>query len=408
MPAVLLIGGAAIAALVWRVRRSRVGLPPRVVAWSLGIVVCSWVGPAIDVALHSGGNARRLVTYFRSARDRVGWTTAWRVISNEMSVHAQWIRGLARNPFTGEPASAYRGSFPIALIALAACAVITFVRRTPEHREIVVLAILATVVALMSIGSITGTIYDYLALWAVAVAVVACIGVSAVVMTGVEHRFARSFRLVLAAAALATFVLGVRSTQDATSFADPSDAGAHLVDAAATVLAHRGDIRASQVAVTPLTGLGSVLAGAGLLLELERRGVAIGVPRREGFIYGAHRILYTRNPVLLGISLVSRTQDMPEATQGMTRVFQADDLTPTQRARYEAYARRIDALVATQQYGELARLRSVPRAGMILTIWSITGPTRIAPPLGIARSSSSNSLSLTGTTRAPTVLMTSS
>jgi hypothetical protein len=382
VPAVFAIGGIAVAALLWRVRRTGVAFPRRVLAWSTAIAVCSWIAPAIDAAVHRGGNARQLFRYFRSARDHVGWTTAWNVISNEMSVHAQWIRGLVRDPFTAEPVSAYRSSFPIALIALAACTLIAFRRRTAQHREVTVLGILATAVALTSIASITGTVYDYLTLWAVAVAVVVCIGVSAVVVTGVEHRPARPLRLVLAAAALATFALSVRSTQDATRFADPSDSGAHLVDAAATVLAHQGDMRASQVAVTPLAGLGSNQAGAGFLLELERRGIEIGVSRRKKFIYGAHRILHTRNPVLLGVSLVSRTQDIPQAIPGMTRVFEADDLTRTQRARYEAYATRVDALIASRQYGELARLRSIPRGGLILTIWRITDRARIEELLG--------------------------
>jgi hypothetical protein len=370
-PVVAVVGAGAAVALGVRVRRGDAQLTRRVIGWSVGAAVVAWIGPVADVLLHRGGNVRALFHYFTGAHDRVGASEAWRIVSGELGAHAQWFRGFTRNPFTAEPISVYHATFPIVLVLLIGAAVFAAVRRRRAGvLEALLVATVAVAVATWSISSITGTAYDYLAQWVSAVAVFAVIALAAALGSMLTSSNAKVRGRIVGGVVLVAIAVGALAVRESATFADPSDSGAHLVADAARTLARSPQVRGRVVMVTPLNGLESGLAAAGMLLRLERAGVKIGVPANEAFVYGGHRV--AKHPdaaALLGVSIVDHAAEVPASRRGMRLLARLDELTPAQRARYDGFAVALEQLVRDRNYRDIPKLGKVPPGGVILTVW---------------------------------------
>ena len=376
---VLVAAGFAATSMGVRWRRGHVRVSRSVLRLSAVVMVAMWAGPAIDALAHRGGNARALVHYFRGKHQRIGFPEAWHIVSGELSVNAQWFRGFVRDPFTAEPFSAYHNHAPLLLVVLLLAVALSTRQRGAGTMPALLLSIATTVAAVVSIASITGVAYDYLSTWVSAVAVFSTIAVAAVALVELRRRRPQWVRAVVGTLAVAALIAAAFGIRQSATFADPSDAAAHLVVRAARVVARSPDVRHGTVMVTPLAGLESGLAGAGMLFHLEDLGVKIGVPANEAFVYGGHRVARDSSHALLfGVSVVEHASQVPKVRPGMQLVVRLDELSPSARARYDGFAVALSRLIAQHRYNDVARLGPVPHGGGILTVWRLHDP-RLAP-----------------------------
>ncbi|HEY1739363.1 MAG TPA: hypothetical protein VGI86_11660, partial [Acidimicrobiia bacterium] len=163
---VVAVGAFAGISLAVRHRRGTARVSRRQAIATIVVAALMWFGPLLDAAIHDGGNIRSLFDYFTKSHRQIGFSEAWRIVSGELSTSAQWLRGYSRDIFTGEPTSVLHTSFPLILVfVLVAVALVYGLRRRNASREALLVAVVAIVVALLSVASIEGVAYDYLSTW---------------------------------------------------------------------------------------------------------------------------------------------------------------------------------------------------------------------------------------------------
>lgn len=343
------------------------------------VFLVAWSGPIIDTVLHRGGNARELFRYFTSPGERVGSSTAFKVLSSELSTDAQWITGVVRNPFTAEPAALYQQTVPVVAIAVAVLFVLVARRRRQDDLALGVVLIVAVAVAFVSIASIRGTAYDYLAMWALPIGATVMFAIGCFTTSLVAERLRAGLprsgvRMMGAVCAVALLAGTARNVQAAVRMPNPTDSGATLVRDAAERLARSARYTQSALAFDPITGLGSGLAVFGLRLECERRGLRVAAKAADGFVLGAHRVGANEGATRLRVSLVPNSSDIPVGARAEV-VVQLDELTAAERAATDAYRQRFEDIRKRGDLAALSALGRPPKAGMILTILTDPLPT---------------------------------
>ncbi len=370
VPVVLSLGAVACGSLAfrWHGRTARVSPMPLAVA--LGLFALMWSGPVVEAVAHHGGNLRALFHYFTHSHTAVGLSEAWRIVSNEFSASAQWLRGYARDVYTGEPASAYRATIPLGFALLALGSVYAVRRRERGAVEVMIIATLAAVVALLSIAAIGGVAYDYLSTWVSAVAVFGAIASVAVVSMASPWNKPYVERAVAALLVVAIIASSGFAVREALTFTDPSDRGAHIVADVANKLAALPSLRDRTVAIVNPADVVSAGAASGLFLGLERAGVRVRVPADAGYIYGAHRSSADlTHAVWLGVSVADEPNHVPSAKPGMQLLTRADGSSPEQLRRYERWRSEAERFYQQRRFAALKKLGPPPPAGWILTVW---------------------------------------
>ncbi|HEY5014363.1 MAG TPA: hypothetical protein VIK61_16895, partial [Acidimicrobiia bacterium] len=133
---------------------------------SSGVFAVMWALPIHQEFTPHGGNLTTLWRFWTSSHsDTVGFASATRLLSLQLSIPAPWITGHEHYvPFSGAVA-AQRVEFPYALLVLVVAAVVAWRRRDRAAIAACAVASTVTVVAWISIAKIVGVPFPYILRW---------------------------------------------------------------------------------------------------------------------------------------------------------------------------------------------------------------------------------------------------
>lgn len=161
-------------ATVWLIAAARDGDSRRKLRRSVlvssGVFAVMWAPPIHQEFTPHGGNLSTLWRFWTSSHgDTVGFASATRLLSLQLSIPAPWLTGHEQTmPFSGGLAARHV-EFPYALIVLVVAAVVAWRRRDRAAIAACAVAATATVVAWISIAKIVGEPFPYILRWTWAV-----------------------------------------------------------------------------------------------------------------------------------------------------------------------------------------------------------------------------------------------
>ncbi len=314
IPYLVVCGGIGLLALVsfavlW-VRAARRGSGrayTRAFLAAVATMVVLWTPPLIEQYLDEPGNMTILIEYFRNA---LGPTVGFRAAVPPLLAHLDAVHlvvgsFLMPGGFTifwhPRPPTPERGAVFLLLWVAAVVAASRLRNRSLLALHGVVAVSL--LVCLMAISRIIGWTYDYLtySAWVVgALMFLASVSTLAVVVWQrlPERVRTRIGPIATAAAVVAVGACAVRlvmeTTRAGSGVPGPSEQLAALAPAAADALLH-GDGTGTGVHGRYLVTWSETLRlageGWGLVNELERRGLHVGVPWQFGTVFTKHRVL---------------------------------------------------------------------------------------------------------------------
>jgi hypothetical protein len=349
------LGALCVLGVVWRLRAHpddrRRALRWAGAAAALGVLL--WLPPTIDQARHDPGNYRQLIEHFTEPseatqglgvgiREGLGYLDVAFLVVSDVEEPGSLVTSDG-----GDAPSAWRGA--VLLVVWAASAAVAVRRRC--QRELVALHVLvgaAIVLMAWSISRIFGEVWYYLGLWGWAIG---CLALVATLWTAVavgtdrwdDGRRARDGRWAIGAVAVLTVALGVRfaiAAPDSTH-GDPTvvaELAAIIDDVEAGVRAGAGEASGPDgrylITWSDAYHIGS--QGFGLVNELDRRGIDVGVPPSKRVPATPHRVLAQADATarihLATGSFVDRYAELP----GAVEIAHADPRTRAERAEQAA------------------------------------------------------------------------
>lgn len=293
------------------------------VAAVVGVVV--WLPPIVEQFRHHPGNLTRIDQFFEHAKPTVG-------VHQMMRVTLQQLGGIPRALL---PLSAQQRAAPsgygfgvVTLVVFGAATALAVRRRMPDVLRLAVLNVVLFAAAAWSVLRIAGGFEVYLVTWISAASFTAWLGIGASVLgdgrTPAPVRWPRAARLhvppewrrAAPAVLLVAFFVGTAFTVQAAADVANSEPKPDVMRVLAqrTLAATRGDHRpvlvVNQAQEWPWA--------AGLILQLEKHGVAARVPPAWGWLYGARLAVH---PERAGETLTVTPATAPPAPQpGLRRV----------------------------------------------------------------------------------------
>lgn len=334
-----LIGGA----VVWTLVRDRRDHPQLVatirwMAWAGLAGVAMWLLPLIDQLTRDPGNAEILVQSFGSPNaPYLPRRVAAEAFFDQMNLIGPWISGPRL------PSVSWIGV--LLFFALWATAATTAARRR-DTLLVQAHALLMGAAALgaLSISRIFGSYFEYTVrwMWIVAGSVVVTSIVTLVRATAPPARrraTAAAVALTVAVGGLATVQFGERAA--IAGRGDGRLVGG-LVDDVETAIAGRGP---HLLRWWDPAGLGG--PAFGLQLELERRGVTVGVDEQFAAAALPHRVIDEAEAVSVLYLVIGAKADEMRATPGLEEIASFDPRTPAEKQRSDELRAVIeDELVA--------------------------------------------------------------
>ncbi len=345
----LLVWGA-----VWLVPLARRGSAQRrevLFASAIAVVVLAvmWFPPLLDQLLHSPGNLRNIAHYFLHPDEAThSLAQGYRVVTGELGLPPEWISG-ARKPFgfNGEHLFAHSAPPPVLLIPFALAAFVLWRKGGSDARRLIATLLVAMAVGVFAVMRTIGQLSAYRLRWTWMLATLAGVIVLWGAWTWLTTRSsARGARWLVVLAAVGVGVLATMSS----------------VDAARVGVPQRHDTRVMAALIPPSAnalppGNGDVLVrytsnetryfAPGIVLGLERRGVAARVDPDPAQRYGAHRI-HRGAPVRAVLTLVSGT-DVLAQHPGQLVAFWGDRPRP-------ALTRALEKLASLQADAAAGRI----------------------------------------------------
>jgi hypothetical protein len=288
--------------------RRRGLLRSAVVAAGLGIIL--WIPTVLDVLLHEGSNARRIVDWFtHSDLAAHSLIDGSKVVLGQFGLPPEWLTSKRLATVWGESAFLYASPPPVLLVPVALAAWTLWRRCRPDGPRLVLTLGLALLVSVGAVARTPGPVLDYRlrSTWMPAmVAFVVTAWAGWAVIAGRSPRAERRWLVPGALVALAG--LGVLNT--ATVAVDvPHEGGSAAVRSLTSqlgeALADDDDLarRDGAVVVTRPPGQADWITAA-LVLQLERQGIDARVPTADASAVGRHRVL-TDGPVKARLVVVT-------------------------------------------------------------------------------------------------------
>ncbi len=331
------VGAVAVAGAVVAARRdpSARGPARRWILGALGLGVLLWLPPTAEQLTSDPGNQRVLIEHFTDpSEDPVGLRSGAELALERLDV-VHLVRAAIEGPgWLITDAEGHVPSAPRGAVVLGAWLVAVAVAARRRDRDLLVVhLVLAAASALMAlaIGRIFGTVWYYLTLWGWAIGALMA-GVTLWTVAGVvserwdAHRRSRAVQwttLGLAALALAV------AARFAVAAGDTPHADERVAAGVATVADDVADaVRAGEGATDGPDGtylvtwtdpvhIGS--QGYGLLSELERRGLDVGVEESRRVPATEHRVLEPGEPTarihLTTGTAIDRYRSLPDAVE---------------------------------------------------------------------------------------------
>jgi hypothetical protein len=333
-------------------RRELASRAGRVLAITTGIVALLWSPPLVEEVRHSPGNLASVVDYFRRGGDLHSLTDGFRVLAAQFTVTPDWVTGATHtSPFTGETGLLTSSPLPVLVVPLAAAAGLLRAWRCGPALRLLVLVVVAVILGVLAVARTIGYVFAYRLGWSWVLGMVAAIVVGWAMWLLFERRTAVGtgrIRTVVLLALGAITAVNVTTAAGAGTPQEPESSRlGHLVRSVVDALPESdGDV------VVKSEGFPANWYGWGLLLGLERRGVAARYTRQEGVVdlLGRHRV-HRRGPVRAVLTIASDEQvDALAGRRDVRLVAYTGDLSPRRRADE---VRRLSALDRQHEDGTI-------------------------------------------------------
>lgn len=331
----LVVGGLGAGAAAWAIRRRWWGTIA--LAGAIGVVV--WLPPIVEqLAADDGwpGNLRILWDHFSTPSEPpVGLANAVRAFAGELNVVGPWLVGRGHQP-TDPPAW-----FGFAAMASAWSAAVAVAWRRRLDVALRLHGVLAAgcVLGVGSMARVFGDFYDYVIRWMWVLAALAGV---AIAWTAWEAIGPRRRRALAASGVGALAVASSAATGGALGVEPSGERNSEIVAALAPEVAEHLDPDGRYlVRWDDTVSLGAT--GVGLLLELERRGFAVGADpfQRAGVL--PHRVIEDPcEPAAVVHVAIGPAVDTLRRRAGAEEVAVHDARTPAERRRFDAVAADID------------------------------------------------------------------
>lgn len=286
------VGLLTILAAVVSVRSPDPAAPARTRRWlvaSVTLALALWAPPLFEQVSREPGNATLLAEHLRDAPEpAVGVVDGARLVLARLDV-VHLVRSAVVDPGslsedypTG--ASAWRGAMLLAVWALALGRAWRASRLSRSVLALHATAAVGVILAVISAASIVGFPWGYLLLWVWALPPLI---VTALVSSLNARRLPRP---ALAAGLVAVVGLVATATSDAADASASNPVLSRSVSRAAPIVAEALDAEERYLVTwTDAINLGGF--GYGMVVELERRGLDVGVEEHLDTQFGAHRVV---------------------------------------------------------------------------------------------------------------------
>ncbi|MFM8945236.1 MAG: hypothetical protein ACKOJC_00790 [Actinomycetota bacterium] len=271
--------GVAAHALIKGARESK-----RQLGWSIALMILMWIPPVIEQLRPGSGNLRRLWEHFTDPpSDTVGLAAAIKAMAGELNLLGPWLRGPGRAPYDSPQ------WFGFALFVALVVAGIVAARGQQRLRRAQIGLGGTTIIGLIATARIFGNFYDYLIRWMWVLAVLwVAVSVAAIIGRSGVARVRRTVGAVGMALLVAVTTWGsVASARAYPPYRHDSDLVAGLapqLDDALPVNHSARLLRWHDPAALGGTAFG-------LVLEMEKRGVELGVDPWGGAAARPYRVL---------------------------------------------------------------------------------------------------------------------
>jgi hypothetical protein len=302
-----LVAGFVACAVIgfWRSRQvpvdpQRERTPPplrRALLATAAVLVVAWLPPAVDAAIHGGGNLRDLIRFGFNNHHTLGMSSAAKIMGLELSLRAPWLGFHEPLSALFQGGVAPNGSpIPAGLIVLLFATTLAGRRHDRQALRLCLIVLVSLGISTFSVANIVGTPYPYLIYFLRILAAASWLAATWTFLRALQARLPTQAERLwpfvvpgvsVAAAAIVTVVLtwsavsaGVSPSDDHAS----SEALAHLMP---TVL-KMAEYRRGPVLVDASSSFGGIGFRSGLMFQLEQHGVAARTPKAAAFMYGSH------------------------------------------------------------------------------------------------------------------------
>ena len=305
---------------------------------ALAVAAVLWIPPVLQQVFGAEGNLSAILRFVRNPSEpAVGWRTAWGILGTELGFPGAWLAGRELDVFgvrTGSTVPAV-----VLLFATAALGAVAWRSGATSAGRLATLALTASVLGVVSGARVTGAVGSYLVRWWWVIAAVVWLAVGWSIWSLLSRTRIRGALATVAVVGL--LALGGLTAGRAVSAHVPGEqdsvAIGQLGDQIADAL---GDEGAYVVDWTDARDWGAV--GAGVFVDLERRGLAVEAASRFAPVFGSWRTA----PVQAGdgLLLVVGADDVArgfEPPPDATVIAQYEPLTATEQERLDGLQQQI-------------------------------------------------------------------
>jgi hypothetical protein len=260
-------------------------------AVTAGVLLVLWLPPVIEGILHSPSNFGNLVRWFRDPdEDMHSVADGWRVMTGQFGGVPEWLS--TKRDFTqvGESPFIDRAPLPWLLVLMLVSGVVLARRSVDGARTLVATTLVALAFGILAVARTVGLAFDYRLRWTYLPAMLAFVIVAWAGWTVVAGRWPRSAGRLLVPGALGVVaVLGAVNVVTGATAGTPQNANHDaMVSLTDQVLGEIED-PAGTIFIDDAYHSGAWHA-RGLVLQLERRGIDVGIDRTLVNEYGRHRV----------------------------------------------------------------------------------------------------------------------
>jgi uncharacterized membrane protein len=282
---------------------------------SLAVLVVAWLPPAIEAIRHSPGNATSILRWFRHPEEEAhSLADGWRVMSGQFGGVPEWLTVKRDFTFLGESPYIEGAPAPWLLVVLVVAGVVLWRHDLRGARGLLATVALSFAVGVVAVARTVGLAFDYRLRWTYLPAMIGAVVIAWAGWTVVAERWPRAGSRVLAPLALVGLaaVGGVNVVTAATAGTPQNGDSASMTALTSQVLDNLPETDRT-ILVTDGYHSGAWHA-RGLVLQLERRGIDVGVEASRADEYGRHRVLGGSHEI--GVVLVVTMDDTVDDIAG--------------------------------------------------------------------------------------------
>jgi hypothetical protein len=260
-------------------------------AITAGVLLVLWLPPMIEGILHSPSNFGNIVRYFRHPEeDTHSVAEGWRVMTGQFGGVPEWLSTKRDFTYLGESPFVDSSPLPWLLVLMLVSGVVLARRAVDGARALVATTLVALVLGIVAVARTVGLAFDYRLRWTYLPAMLGVVVIGWAGWTVVAGRWPRTAgRLLVPGALVVVAGLGAVNVVTGATAGTPQngnhDAMVSLTDQVLDELPETD----GTIFVDDAFHSGAWHA-RGLVLQLERRGIDVGVDRSLVHEYGRHRI----------------------------------------------------------------------------------------------------------------------